>query len=167
MPALVFAEELTAVSRAPHSLPAAKTTCCMRVSLLSSAYSWLGANGSAKPLRKVPQALLFRQSARGVAPTFCSERAGTTQKPTVSTLWASVIDGFLLPSELVFVSDHTSSWCELLGPTATPLPCASSAALELRKYSVPPFAVELRPAGAVAGQIVKPEFPLSIPWVSI
>ena len=32
---------------------------------------------------------------------------------------------------------------------------------------MPPFAVELRPAGAVAGQIVKPEFPLSIPWVSI
>src|SRR5260221_1871474 len=86
-PARVFAEELTAVSRAAHSLPAAKTTCCMRVSLLSSAYSCSGANGSGAPNTKlVAHDFLFKQSMSGVSPAFCSERAGTTYRPTARLL---------------------------------------------------------------------------------
>src|SRR5712692_233965 len=166
IPALLLAEPLTAVPKAPHSLPSAKATVSRRVSLLSSAYSWLGAKGSAKPSKKVEQAFMFRQSASGSSPTFCSDLGGTTYWPTVSVEWERLMAG-ALSSDEVLVSDHTRSWFEVRGPTCDPLPWASSAAFELRKYSVPPFALEFRSAGAIAGHSVKPELPLSAPCVSI
>src|SRR2546428_12891793 len=87
MPARVLADELTAVSSAPQSLPLANTTCCIRVSLLSTGYSCSGANGSGKPSKKlVAHECMFKQSIIGVSPTFCSERAGTTERPTASVL---------------------------------------------------------------------------------
>src|SRR5712692_6593215 len=102
----------------------------MRVSLLSSAYSTLGANGSTMPIKKVEQAALFRQSRSGVLPAFWADRGGNEYCPTVSTVWDSAIAGLALSSDDVFVSDQVSSWFEVRGPTATPFPWASSAAFE-------------------------------------
>src|SRR5215510_3943987 len=140
----------------------------MRVSLLSTLYSWFGANGSGMPSRKlVEHACMFKQSAIGVLPTFCSERAGTTYRPTESVLWLRSRFGVAVSSDDVCVRVHTSSCVERRGPGVAPLPCASSAALELMKNSVPPAEVLKFAAGAVAGHSVKPELPLSRPWVSI
>ncbi len=55
--------------------------------------------------------------------------------------------------DLVLVSDQAMISLEKL-PPGTPL--ASSPALELRKNSVPLFLVLFLPAGASAGQTVKP-----------
>ena len=86
--------------------------------------------------------------------------------PTPSTLWVSVTAGELVPSEAVLVRAQTRIWFELRGPMLAPLPCASSAALLLRKYSVPPALLSwVPPGGAWAGARVKPELPLSSPWV--
>src|SRR4051812_29372106 len=74
--------------------------------------------------------------------------------------WLSASVGVAERSELVFVSDHSSSCVEL------PVPLASSAAFELRKYSVPPAEDEPRPFGEIAGQTVNPGFPASAPLVS-
>ena len=61
-------------------------------------------------------------------------------------------------SELVFVSAHTISSSDSRGPGVVPAgSVASSAALELRKYSVPPAPVANCPVpGDMAGQTVKP-----------
>ena len=109
---------------------------------------------------------LFKQSISGVLPTFCSDLAGTTYRPTESVLWLRLRSGVDASVE-VWVRVQTRSWVERRGPTATPLPWASSAAFELMKYSVPPAEVLNIPAGATAGHSVNPELPLSIPWVSI
>ncbi len=50
---------------------------------------------------------------------------------------------------------------------SVPLPLASSAAMELRKYSVPPRSSAYPPAGEVAGHTVKPGLPPTAPMVSI
>src|SRR5207249_7657352 len=82
--------------------------------------------------------------------------------PTVRILLLRLIAALAVLSDAVFVSVHTISWSEVLVP-ATPDTgsCASSAAFELRRYSVPlfPLANELVP-GDCAGQSVKPG------WVS-
>src|SRR5258708_30542892 len=82
-------------------------------------------------------------------------------------LWLKLTEGVAELRLEVLVSDQTRSWFDCRGPTATPLPWASSAAFELRKYSVPPLALELMSFGAVAGQIVKPALPPTTPSVSI
>jgi hypothetical protein len=63
-------------------------------------------------------------------------------------------------SEAVFVSPHTSRSRD------DPLPFASSAALELRKNSVPPASVAYCADGDCAGHRVKPGLPASAPAVS-
>src|SRR2546428_10560344 len=136
IPALVLAEALTAVPRAPHSLPSAKATVSRRVSLLSSAYSWLGAKGSAKPSRKVEQAFMLRQSASGSSPTFCCDLGGTTYWAPVSVRGGRLIAGARSGADGL-VSDHSRSWFEVRGPACDPLPWASSAGVELRKEPGP------------------------------
>ena len=70
MPALVAPPTVTAVSSAPHSLPFAKYTCCMRESLLSIVFSTLG-NGppDAKKFLQHP-VLSDRHWPRGESPGF-------------------------------------------------------------------------------------------------
>src|SRR6266699_3716636 len=68
----------------------------------------------------------------GKSPAFCSDFGGMPYFPTVSTLWLSARAGVGESSDCVFVSAQTSRSVE------EPVPLASSAAFELRKYSVPP-----------------------------
>src|SRR3954452_5060302 len=103
----------------------------------------------------------------GKSPAFCSDFGGIAYSPTVSVSWLSASDGELELSDDVFVSAQTSSWFEEPGPGVVPSPCASSAAFELMKYSVPPRLPSYDVPGDCAGQSVKPEFPLSSPCVSI
>src|SRR5713226_2242933 len=72
---------------------------------------------------------------------------------TVSTELLRVIAGLALFSDCVFVSAQTMRSDE------TPIPLASGAASELRKYSVPPRSVANWLSGEVAGQTVKPGLP--------
>src|SRR5437660_499534 len=78
---------------------------------------------------------------------------------TLSLVWLRLSAGLEF-SELVFESAQTSRSVEL------PLPLASSAAFELRKYSVPPAPSSYAVPGDCAGQMVKPGLPLSAPTVS-
>jgi hypothetical protein len=76
----------------------------------------------------------------------------------VRILFESVSDGVAELSEDVFLTVQTISCVDVWAP---PVPAtgfvASSPALELRKYSVPPFAVSNEPVpGDWAGQTVKP-----------
>jgi hypothetical protein len=73
-------------------------------------------------------------------------------------LFESVSDGVAVFSDDVLLSVHTISWVDVWLP---PVPAtglvASSAAFELRKYSVPPLLVSKEPApGDWAGHTVKP-----------
>src|SRR5215472_11895874 len=80
---------------------------------------------------------------------------------TVSTELLRLRAGLVVFSDAVFVSAQTMRSLE------TPVPLASPAASELRKYSVPPRseAYWLLP-GVVAGQTVKPGLPFTAPVVS-
>src|SRR5882762_2375945 len=75
MPALLELACGSEVSSEPHSLPAAKVVCIMRVSLLSRLYtfSW---KGSGTLFSTVAHAGLLRQSRSGVGPDFWFEGAG-------------------------------------------------------------------------------------------
>src|SRR5262245_41318276 len=65
--------------------------------------------------------------------------------------------GLAVFSDAVFVSDHTTSWFDVRLPAAPETGiCASSAAFELRKNSVPLFAVLNCVPGDWAGQTAKP-----------
>ena len=95
----------------------------------------------------------------GKSPGFCSDFGGSAYSPTVSVVWLRASAG-VEPSDWVFVNAHTSRSVE------EPLPLASSAAFELRKYSVPPAAVAYCVPGDTAGHSVKPGLPASAPAVS-
>src|SRR5260370_14853671 len=79
---------------------------------------------------------------------------------TVSTELLSLRAGLAVFSDCVFVSAQTMRSVE------DPVPLASPAASELRKYSVPPRSVAYAPPGVVAGQTVKPGLPRTAPVVS-
>ena len=71
----------------------------------------------------------------------CCCFGGTPYWPTVRILLLRLTAGLAVFSDAVFVSVHTMSWLEVRVPAAPETGfCASSAAFELRKYSVPLFA---------------------------
>jgi hypothetical protein len=82
----------------------------------------------------------------------CCCFGGTPYWPTVRILLLRLTAGLAVFSDAVFVIVHTMSWWEVWVP---PVPetgcCASSAALELRKYSVPLFEVLYCVPGDCAG----------------
>ena len=69
--------------------------------------------------------------------------------------------GLEVSSVAVLVSDQMAM------RLSVPLPLASSAAIELRKYSVPAWASSYRMPGVTAGRRVKPGLPATAPMVSI
>src|SRR6266550_7924459 len=87
----------------------------------------------------------------------CCCFGGTPYWPTVRVLFLRLTVP-VVSSDAVFVSDHTTSWFDVRVPAAPETGfCASSAALELKKYSVPLFAVlNCDVPGDCAGQTVKP-----------
>src|SRR6266581_9590583 len=88
----------------------------------------------------------------------CCCFGGTAYWLTVSTLLLRLSAGDAVFSDDVFVSAQVTSWVEVRAPAAPDTGwVASSAAFELRKYSVPP-ALESKEAvpGDWAGQTVKP-----------
>src|SRR5215471_823980 len=164
----------SAVSSAPQSLPLAYITCCIRVSLESGLVTTAGPDAWAvaptssfqQPLWPVNSRVVssFRQnpwgtSVPGAVPVpGCCCFGGTPYWPTVKILLLRLTAGLAVFSDAVFVSDHTTSWLEVRLP-AWPVTgfCASSAALELRKYSVPLFArLNCDVPGDCAGHSVKP-----------
>src|ERR671935_3161449 len=170
---------LMAVSRAPQSFPFAYITCCIRVSFESGlattsvrtipvmALMWAAAETSSfqQPNCPLNNSVVssFRQWPWGTLvsgavpePGWCCF-GGTPYWPTVSTLFVRLSAGTPF-SEAVLVNDQTMSWSEVRVP-ATPETgfCASSAAFELRKFSVPLAARLYEPVpGDCAGQSVKP-----------
>src|SRR5438132_4566946 len=163
---------LTAVSSAPQTLPFAYMTCCIRVSFESGREMTSEPRACAEAptsnfQHPVPAMVTvvssFRQwpcgtSTPGAVPEpGCCCFGGTPYWPTPRMLLLRLSAGTEFSDE-VFVSVQRMIWFELRVP-ASPLTgfCASSAAFELRKYSVPPLSVlnESVP-GDCAGQTVKP-----------
>src|SRR5438128_3517442 len=145
---------LSAVSSAPHTLPLAYITCCMRVSFESGLeMTSLCAGSPPKSRRQQPVWPLKSRvvvslmqwpcgtSVVGAVPEpGCCCLGGTPYWPTVRILLLGLTAGTPF-SDAVFVSVHTMSWLEVRVPAAPETGfCASSAAFELRKYSVPLFA---------------------------
>src|SRR5215467_1237196 len=164
----------SAVSSAPHSLPFAYITCCIRVSLESGlATTSCPAAWAVAPTSSFQQpvwplnsrvASSFRQNPWGTAVVGalpepgCCCFGGTPYWPTVRILLLRLTAGLAVFSDAVLVSVHTMSWWEVRVPG---LPeagfCVSSAAFELRKFSVPLFArLNCDVPGDCAGQSVKP-----------
>src|SRR5204863_4210749 len=88
----------------------------------------------------------------------CCCFGGTPYRPTLRILLLRLTAGLAVLSDAEFVSDQTISWLDVRVPA---LPdtgfWASSAALELKKYSVPPFESSNDDVpGDCAGQSVKP-----------
>src|SRR5438876_9855939 len=143
MPARLTLSTVSAVSRAPHSLPLAYITCCMRVSLESGReMTSLCAGGRPNRRRQQPVPAIvtvvmsLMQSPSGVSIVasvpepgcFCF--GGTPYWFDESTLLLRVSAGVLLFSDEVFVSAHTMSWLEVWLPPAPATGfVASSAAL--------------------------------------
>src|SRR5919198_900386 len=168
------ASGFSAVSSAPHSLPLAHMTCCIRVSFESGLATTSGPTAWAAALTSSLQqpvwplnssvVLSFRQwpcgtvTSGAVPEPGCCCFGGTPYCPTVRILLLRLTAALAVFSDAVFVSVHTMSWLEVRVPA---LPetgfCASSAAFELRRYSVPLFASwNCEVPGDWAGQSVKP-----------
>src|SRR6266568_257751 len=156
-----------AVSRAPHSLPFAYMTCCMRVSLESGVeMTSLWAGCTPKSNRQHPTPAMVGvvvssiQKPCGASMVAnepepgCRCLGGIPYWPTVNTLVVRVRFGDPVLSEEVLVSAQT---IRLVEAPVYCVPDASSPALELRKYSVPPAfgSYEFVP-GDCAGHTVKP-----------
>src|SRR5206468_9088911 len=169
--------KLTAVSSAPQSLPFAYITCCMRVSFESGlAITSVPAACAAGPTSsfqhpiwpsKSSVVVSFKQSpcatsgvvalSAVVPDPGCTCFGGTPYWFTVVRLLLKLRAGVVL-SEDVFVSVQATICVEVRVPAAPETGfCASSAAFELRKYSVPPFArLNCEVPGDCAGQTVNP-----------
>src|SRR5580765_5549280 len=161
---------LTVVSRAPHSLPFAHITCCMRVSFESGreTTSPVGPAPTSSRQQPVPAMVTvvvsFRQKPcgvfmpGGVPEPGCRCLGGTPYWPTGRTWLDRLTAGDAEFSDDVLVIVHATSCCDVRVPTVPEIGfCASSAAFELSKYSVPPLLVLNDPVpGDCAGQTVKP-----------
>src|ERR671936_89728 len=168
------ASGFSAVSSAPHTLPLAYITCCMRVSFESGLEMTSAPRACAvavtssfqQPVWPLKSSVVssFRQKPCGtsvvgaVPEPGCCCFGGTPYWPTVRILLLMPTAALVVVSDAVFVSVHTMSWLEVRLPA---LPetgfCASSAAFELRRYSVPLFASwNCEVPGDWAGQSVKP-----------
>src|SRR5919198_6658613 len=170
------ASGLSAVSSAPHTLPFAYITCCMRVSFESGLEMTSVCAGSAPnssrqqpnwPLNSCVVVSLMQApcaasgvvfSSASVPEPGCCCFGGTPYWPTVGILLLIATAGLAVFSDAVFVSVHTMSWLEVRLPAAPETGfCASSAAFELRKYSVPLLArSNCDVPGDWDGQSVKP-----------
>src|SRR5207248_6770353 len=147
--------KLTPVSSAPQSLPLAYITCCIRVSFesglaITSVPAACAVEDTSSRQQPVPAIVTvvssFRQSpcatsgvvtlSAVVPEPGCTCFGGTPYWLTVTRLLLKLSAGDVL-SEDVFVSVHATMCVEVRVPA---LPetgfCASSAAFELRKYSV-------------------------------
>src|SRR5919202_3052466 len=122
------ASGLSAVSRAPHTLPLEYMTCCMRVSFESGREMTSGPRACAAAVtssfqQPVPATVKvvssFRQkpcgaSAVGAVPEpGCCCFGGTPYWPTVRILLLRLSAGVTVLSDAVFVSVHTTSWLEV------------------------------------------------------
>src|SRR5919198_4781824 len=165
-----------AVSSAPHTLPFAYITCCMRVSfesgleITSLCAGWAPNSSRQQPFcplkSRVVVSLMQSPCATsgvvalsaGVPEPGCCCFGGTPYWPTVRILLLMPTAGLPVFSDAVFVRVQTMSWVDVRVPAVPDLGfCASSAAFELRKYSVPLFAkLNCEVPGDCAGQTVKP-----------
>src|SRR5918911_2778627 len=168
------ASGLSAVSRAPHTLPLEYMTCCMRVSFESGLEMTSAPRACAvavtssfqQPVWPLNSSVVssFRQKPCGtsvvgaVPEPGCCCFGGTPYWPTVRILLLMPTAGLAVFSDAVFVSVHTMSWFEVRLPAVPETGfCASSAAFELSMYSVPLFArLNCDVPGDCAGQTVKP-----------
>src|SRR6266516_1265552 len=163
----------TAVSSEPHSLPFAYITCCIRVSFESgrattsdpAAWAAVPTSSFQQPVPAMVWVVSsFRQYPWGTAVSGalpepgCCCFGGTPYWPTVRILLLRLAAGLAVFSDAVFVSVHTMSWSDVRVPAAPETGfCASSAAFELKKDSVPRFArLNCEVPGDCAGQSVKP-----------
>src|SRR6516165_3380677 len=162
----------TAVSSAPQSLPFAYVTCCIRVSFESGLETTSDVGPA--PTSSFQQPVVrpsnssvdvsFRQcpcgtSVLGAVPEpGCCCFGGTPYWPTVKISLLRLTAGLAVFNDAVFVSAHTMSWLEVRVPAVPDTGCcASSAAFELRKFSVPLFArLNCDVPGDCAGHSVKP-----------
>src|SRR5215469_11641667 len=165
---------LSAVSREPQSLPFAYVTCCIRVSFESGRVTTAAADAWAvgptssfqQPLWPLKSRVVssFRQKPWGTAVAGavpepgCCCFGGTPYWPTVRILLLRLTAGVAVFSDAVFVIVQTTSWLEVRVPACPETGfCVSSAAFELRKYSVPLSArLNCDVPGDCAGQSVKP-----------
>src|SRR5918911_4697985 len=170
------ASGLSAVSSAPHTLPLAYITCCMRVSFESGLEMTSGPRACAvavtssfqQPVWPLKSRVTssFRQKPCGtsvvgaVPEPGCCCFGGAPYWPTVTILLLIPIAGLTEFSDAVFVSVQTTSWLEVRLPAAPETGfCASSAAFELSMYSVPLLArLNWAVPGDCAGHTVKPGF---------
>src|SRR5205823_14833253 len=152
--------KLTAVSSAPQSLPLAYITCCIRVSFESglaitsvpAAWAVAPTSNFQHPVWPLKSSVVssFKQSpcatsgvvalSAVVPDPGCTCFGGTPYWLTVTRLLLKLSAGDAVLSDDVFVSVQATIWVEVRVPA---LPetgfCASSAAFELKKYSVPPL----------------------------
>src|SRR5258708_19194769 len=134
----------SAVSSAPHSLPFAYITCCIRVSLESGLETTSGPTAWAvgptssfqQPAWPLNSRVVssFKQLPWGTAVVGavpepgCCCLGGTPYWPTVRILLLRLTAGLAVFSDALFVSDHTMSWLELRVPAGTVgRVCASAA----------------------------------------
>src|SRR6476661_3573281 len=140
MPARSWPPTFTAVSRAPHNLPLANATCCMRESLAfrlplggpKVALLWLLMPATVVlQLGRITVSAMHCESGR--LPAGCVARGGTAYVSTATVDTFSVGAGEVVLSEEVFNMLHTRML--LL------VPSFENTALELRKNSVPAWSV--------------------------
>src|SRR5580700_1960895 len=140
MPARSWPPTFTAVSRAPHTLPLAYATCCMRESLAfrlpfggpKVVLSWLPTPATVV-LQLVRITVSAMHSDSGRSPAGCFASGGTAYVSTASPDMPSAGAGEAEFSEDVFVIVH--SRMVLL------VPKFENTASELRKNSVPPLSL--------------------------
>src|SRR5512136_2206758 len=168
---------LRAVSKAPHSLPLANITCCIRESfesgfdMTSSCGGWAGNSNRQQPVPKIVVVVVSLMQypcgvlVVGVIPEpGCCCFGGTPYCETDITLFVRLRAGVAEFKDDVFVKLQSNRSDEVPLPEVQTLPeshWASSVASELKKYSVPPaFVLNWFVPGDCAGQTVKPGWPL-------
>src|SRR4029077_6100675 len=169
-PARFPSATVTAVSRALQSLPFAYITCWIRVSFESGLEmtSLPGAPTSRRqqpvcPLNSTVVVLLMQCPCGVLTPGAvpepgCLALGGSAYVLTPTTWLESARAGAALLSDVVLVRAQATIWLEMYWPPKPATGCvASSAAFELRKYSVPPaFESNEDAPGDWAGHTVKP-----------
>src|SRR5438067_3496268 len=171
-PARFTPSRVTAVSRAPQTLPFAYMTCCMRVSFESRREMtslWAGSAPKRSlqqpvwPLNRGVVVSLMQWPCGvsvpgGVPEPGCFAFGAIPYPVTARTLFARTAAGVVVLSDDVFVSAHTTISLDVYVPPVPATGCvASSAAFELRKYSVPPaFTSNEAVPGDCAGHTVNP-----------
>jgi hypothetical protein len=102
----------------------------------------------------------FTHSPSGLLPLFCCPSGGMLYSSTVCRFFFSCRAGAALLIEEVWVTAHTPSL------VLWPFPWASSAAIEFRRYSVPPITLAKLVPTDLLGQRVNPGWPSNASLVS-